>query len=68
MTNCTDFFNKCCDKEYIAETDNFKFRGILLNYNSGNIVLYNENDETICHIPFRDLKWLRPIPVRKKEK
>lgn len=43
MANCTDFFNKCCDKEYIAETDDFKFRGILLNYNSGNIVLYKED-------------------------
>ena len=67
MANCTDFFNKCCDKEYIAETDDFKFRGILLNYNSGNVVLYNENDETICHIPYRDLKTLRPIKPRIKK-
>ena len=67
MVNYQDYFNKCCDKEYIAETDDFKFRGILLNYNSGNVVLYSEIDETICHIPYRDLKWLRPAVVRKKK-
>lgn len=61
MVNYTEYFTKCCNKEYMAETDVFVFRGILLNYDSGNVVMYNDNNETICHIPFRDLRTLRPI-------
>lgn len=63
-----DYFNRCCDKTYIAVTlDGFSFKGILLNYNSGNIILFNEKDETICHIPFKDLETLRPAKKNIKE-
>lgn len=32
MADYTEYFTKCCNKEYIVETDEFMFRGILLNY------------------------------------
>jgi len=67
MTNYTEYFNKCCDKTYLAETDEFRFTGILLNYNGGNVILYNEEKETICHIPYRDLRTLRPIKKELEE-
>lgn len=35
--------------------------GILLNYNSGNLDLYNEEKGELYHIPFSGLKWLLPI-------
>ena len=35
--------------------------GILLNYNSGNLDLYNEEKDELYHIPFSGLKWLLPI-------
>lgn len=35
--------------------------GILLNYNSGNIDLYNEDKGGLYHIPFSGLKWLLPV-------
>ena len=65
---CKDFFIKCCDKMYVAMTDDFTFRGILLNYNNGNIVMYNPTQETICHIPFSELKVLYPKSINTKKK
>lgn len=56
-----DYFNRCCDKTYIAHTDEFTFIGILVNYHFGNIILFNEEREEICHIPFNELKGLRPF-------
>lgn len=35
--------------------------GILLNYNSGNLDLYNEEKGELYHIPFSGLKWLLPV-------
>ncbi len=66
MSGYREYFGRCCDKKYVAFTDEFVFRGILLNYNSGNIILYNEEEETICHIPYEDLKTLRPLKERKR--
>jgi hypothetical protein len=35
--------------------------GILLNYNSGNLGLYNEEKGELYHIPFSGIKWLLPV-------
>lgn len=35
--------------------------GILLNYNSGNLDLYNEEKGELYHISFSGLKWLLPV-------
>ena len=35
--------------------------GTLLNYNSGNLDLYNEENGELYHIPFSGLKWLLPV-------
>ncbi len=40
--------------------------GILLNYNSGNLDLYNEEKGELYHIPFSGLKWLLPVNDKNK--
>ena len=35
--------------------------GILLNYNSGNLDLYNEGKCELYHIPYSGLKWMFPV-------
>lgn len=40
--------------------------GILLNYNSGNLDLYNEEKGELYHIPYSGVKWL--LPVKNKNK
>ena len=43
--------------------------GILLNYNSGNLDLYNEEKGELYHIPYSGLKWLLPVKNKStKEK
>lgn len=40
--------------------------GTLLNYNSGNLDLYNEEKGELYHIPFSGLKWLLPVKDKNK--
>ena len=64
-----NYFIDCCDKKYFVETkEGYTFKGLMLNYNCGNIVLYNEENKTICHISYNDIRTLRPIknaPIKK---
>ena len=34
--------------------------GELINYNSGNIVLYNHDKQVIYHIPYKGIRWMLP--------
>ena len=61
-----DWYKNALDKKYKVTFEVYKgyeesIIGILLNYNSGNIDLYNEEKGELYHIPFSGLKWLLPI-------
>lgn len=65
-----DIFKKIIGKKYNVcyrvETNSERWiSGELVNYNSGNIILYDAKHETIYHIPYCGLKWM--IPIKKKE-
>ena len=34
--------------------------GELINYNSGNIILYNHDEQVIYHIPYKGIRWMLP--------
>lgn len=58
-----DICREACNKYYLVEfnhnyKDNF-VTGLLLNYNSGNIVLLAE--EGIYHIKYGDITFMRPL-------
>ena len=62
-------FKNALDKKYKVTFEVYKgyeesIVGILLNYNSGNLDLYNEEKGELYHIPFSGLKWL--LPVKEK--
>ena len=61
-----DWFKNALNKKYKVTFEVYKgceesIVGILLNYNSGNLDLYNEEKGELYHIPFSGLKWLFPI-------
>ena len=61
-----DWFKNALNKKYKVTFEVYKgceesIVGILLNYNSGNLDLYNEEKDELYHIPFSGLKWLLPI-------
>ena len=65
-----DIFKKIIGKNYSVcyrVEKNFErwISGELINYNSGNIILYDTKNEVIYHIPFCGLEWM--IPIKKKE-
>ena len=40
--------------------------GELINYNSGNVTLYNHDKQVIYHIPYEGIKWLLPRESKSK--
>ena len=59
-------FTNALNKKYEVTFEFYKWYeesivGILLNYNSGNLDLYDEEKGELYHIPFSGLKWLLPI-------
>ena len=61
-----DWYKNALNKKYKVTFEVYKgyeesIIGILLNYNSGNLDLYNEEKGELYHIPFSGLKWLLPI-------
>lgn len=50
--------HNCSDLEWIT--------GELVNYNNGNIIIFNE-DKGLFHIPYKSLKWLIPIKNQKNK-
>lgn len=40
--------------------------GELVNYNSGNVILYNHDRQVIYHIPYKGIKWLLPCKSKLK--
>ena len=40
--------------------------GELVNYNSGNVILYNNDKQVIYHIPYKGIKWLLPCKSKSK--
>lgn len=61
--NC---FENALNKKYKVIFEVYKgceesIAGILLNYNSGNLDLYNEEKGELYHIPFSGLKYLLPV-------
>lgn len=67
-------FTNALDKKYKVIFEVYKgcqqsIVGILLNYNSGNLDLYNEEKGELYHISFSGLKWLLPVKDKNtKEK
>jgi hypothetical protein len=65
-----DFISNICDKYYYIEYEKERGNtehtcGKMLNYNSGNIVLLN--DDGIWHIPYEYVKFCKPIIKKNKE-
>lgn len=63
---CIDIFKKIVGKNYkvcyeIEKGFEQWVNGELVNYNSGNIDLYDTKRETIYHIPYNGIKWIIPI-------
>lgn len=61
-----DWYKNALNKKYEVTFEFYKgyeesIVGILLNYNSGNLDLYDEEKGELYHIPFSGLKWLLPI-------
>lgn len=59
-------FKNALNKKYKVTFEVYKgyeesIVGTLLNYNSGNLDLYNEEKGELYHIPFLGLKWLLPV-------
>ena len=66
-----NYFSNALNKTYKVAFEVYKgceenIVGILLNYNSGNIDLYNEDKGELYHIPFSGLKWLLPAKDKNK--
>ena len=66
-----NYFSNALNKTYKVAFEVYKgceenIVGILLNYNSGNIDLYNEDKGELYHIPFSGLKWLLPVKDKNK--
>ena len=65
-----DFISNICDKYYYIEYEKERGNtehacGKMLNYNSGNIVLLN--DDGIWHIPYSYVKFCKPMIKKNKE-
>lgn len=65
-----DWYKNALNKKYEVTFEVYKgyeesIIGILLNYNSGNLDLYNEEKGELYHIPFSGLKWLLPVKDKK---
>lgn len=65
-----NIFKKIIGKNYsvcyrVEKNSERWISGELINYNSGNIILYDAKNEVIYHIPYCGLKWM--IPIKKKE-
>lgn len=61
-----DWYKNALNKKYKVTFEVYKgyeesIVGTLLNYNSGNLDLYNEENGELYHIPFSGLKWLLPV-------
>lgn len=59
-------FKNALNKKYKVTFEVYKgyeesIVGILLNYNSGNLDLYDEEKGELYHIPYSGLKWLLPV-------
>ena len=66
-----DLLKNALNKEYIIiyEVENGiekRAAGELLNYNSGNVVLFDKKKNDLYHIPFSGIKWM--LPSLKSEK
>ena len=66
-----NYFAKALNKKYKVTFEVYKgceenIVGTLLNYNSGNLDLYNEEKCELYHIPFSGLKWLLPVKDKNK--
>lgn len=66
-----NYFSNALNKKYKVTFEVYKgceenIVGILLNYNSGNLDLYNEEKGELYHIPFSGLKWLLPVKDKNK--
>lgn len=59
-----------CDRYYVVTYGNKEFekhvKGILVNYNNGNIVLLSEDG--IRHIKYNEITFMSPTPMKKIEK
>lgn len=63
MLDAEKISNYICDRFYVVKYNNIEIvRGLLLNYNSGNIVLLAENG--IYHIKFKDIDFMKPIMMK----
>lgn len=48
-----------CDKiHYVKTKDGYEYRGLLMNYYNGNIVMFTENG--IVHEQYRNIEEMRP--------
>lgn len=58
-----EYTNYICDKYYLVEYDYFGYtetiKGVMINYNSGNVILLSEKG--IYHIPYRSIIFIKPI-------
>lgn len=64
-----DIFKKITGKNYricYKEAEGYEqwVTGELINYNSGNVDLYDSKKEVIYHIPYSNIRWM--IPMKPK--
>lgn len=57
---CKNALNKKYKVCYETEKGEQWVRARLVNYYWGNVVLYDDNENEIYHIPYSGLKWILP--------
>ena len=65
-----DLLKNALNKKYRVTFEVYKgceesIVGILLNYNSGNLDLYNEEQCELYHITYSGLKWMLPVKEKR---
>lgn len=70
IDNLHKIFNCVLNKKYHIEFKIYyeikKINGYLINYNGGNVILFDDKNETIYHIPYNSIEYMFPIiPIKK---
>ena len=66
MSIIKNWFDDALNKNYrvcyeVERTYEVWVSGKLINYNGGNIILYDEKKNNLYHIPYKGIKWLLPL-------